>query len=82
MTPKKPQVGTVRVCGFCGQGKVLPHVRIMRFSQETDRGRVDCSVSIPIGECDTCGAEYVDEKADALIEKAVREAYAKLAPKR
>ncbi|MCW3475411.1 hypothetical protein [Limobrevibacterium gyesilva] len=53
----------------------------LRFRRVTDRGVIQCQVSVPVGYCDQCGFRHVDAAADAAIEAAARRAYEELGAK-
>ena len=65
-------------CDFCQSGHVTQYVRQIAFRQQTDKGYVSCSVTIPLGVCDRCGSEHWTEDAEAITEAAVRREYVKL----
>lgn len=65
-------------CDLCERGKVVKRNEKLSFHQWTNRGYVFCSVVIPLGTCEQCGAKTWDEAAEAIIEQAVRKEYDKL----
>lgn len=46
--------------------------------QSTDIGDIDCEISVPLDICSRRSARSWNEMADALVEQAVRQRYAKL----
>jgi len=62
------------VCELCHRGRKIKRDEELLFHQQTDRGDVSCSVTIPISTCDHCGAKSWDEAAEAMLEAAVRKA--------
>jgi hypothetical protein len=62
-------------CMFCKEGRLLDRAEPMSFRQYTDRGYVFCRVIVPMKICDRCGARSMDERAEAIMEDAVRRAY-------
>jgi hypothetical protein len=71
--------GTSRdLCDLCKTGRVATSSQKMSFHQWTSRGMVSCTVTIPIGICESCGARGWDEAAEAVIEDAVRRELDKL----
>ena len=65
-------------CCVCKQGGVSTRTQELTFHQFTDKGRLVCRVTIPMGVCDNCGATSWDAEAEALIEETVRQEYEKL----
>jgi hypothetical protein len=65
-------------CNFCQSGHVTRYFRQIPFRQQTDKGYVSCSVTIPLGVCDHCGSKHWTEDAEAITEAAVRREYVKL----
>ena len=65
-------------CDFCRVGPVIKREQQIAFHQWTDKGYVFCRATIPIGVCKHCGAKGCDDKAEAIIEEAVRQEYEKL----
>ncbi len=70
--------GSAEVCGICKRGCVSKRTQELTFHQITDKGRLVCRVTIPMGICDHCGTTSWDAAAEALIEDAVRQEYEKL----
>jgi hypothetical protein len=58
-------------CDFCAQGIVVFQNELLRFRQQTPQGELHCSVTVPVGRCDTCGFAHVDGEADAAINDEV-----------
>ena len=65
-------------CDFCRVGHVVKRKEQITFRQSTDKGYVSCRVLIPIGVCNHCGSRNWGERAEAIIEQAVRKEYDKL----
>jgi YgiT-type zinc finger domain-containing protein len=68
------------VCPFCKQGHIVNITREMTFQQMTDKGRITCRITVPIGTCSHCGSETLDGEAEAMVDQAVRREYDKLPP--
>jgi Zn ribbon nucleic-acid-binding protein len=68
-------------CPACKTGRLLDRIEELRFFQASDRGPVEVHVTIPLSACGHCGFQVWQEAAEAMIDDAVRAAYAKL-PKR
>jgi hypothetical protein len=66
------------ICEFCHEGNVVKRNESMSFHQLTNRGYVFCVVTITMGICNSCETKTWDEAAEAVIERAVREAYDRL----
>jgi hypothetical protein len=58
-------------CDFCARGIVVVRNELLRFSQQTPQGELQCSVTVPVGRCDICGFAHVDGEADAAINEEV-----------
>lgn len=65
-------------CIFCHRGQLADHTENIAFYQYTDRGYVHCVVVIPMKICDYCGTRNWDDRADAIMDDAVRQEYDKL----
>lgn len=74
-----PGTGSAEGCCVCKTGSVSRRTQELTFHQFTDKGRLVCRVTIPMGVCDHCGATSWDAAAEELIEDAVRREYEKLA---
>jgi hypothetical protein len=72
------RTGSAEVCGICKCGSITRRTQELTFHQITDKGRLVCRVTIPMGICDHCGTTSWDGAAEALIEDAVRREYEKL----
>jgi|SRR5215510_8804517 len=66
-------------CILCEQAHVVEEKREIDFRQHTDKGEVSCRVAVQFNVCPQCGFEYWDDHAEAALDEAVRQAYAKLA---
>jgi len=66
-------------CPACNEGQLFDQTKDIAFHQYTNRGYVFCRVVIPVKICDRCGAQSWDERADAIMDDAVRREYEKLA---
>ena len=66
-------------CDFCKTGHIVKRESQITFRQWTDKGYIFCRVVIPIGVCSRCGSRDWDAAAEAIIEKAVRTEYEKVA---
>ena len=65
-------------CAFCNRDQLVDLTKEITFHQYTDRGYVTCRVVVPMKICDHCGAQNWDDRADAIMDEAVRQAYDKL----
>ena len=65
-------------CASCRQGRVIKRNQEIAFRQRTDKGYVFCRVTIQIGICAQCGAKNSDDRAEAIMDEAVRREYDKL----
>jgi len=68
----------VQHCEACKVGRVVTGAQTISFRQWTDKGYILCRAAIPMGICESCGAKYWDDDAEAIIEEAVRREYQKL----
>jgi hypothetical protein len=66
------------MCIFCKQGHVTMQKGVVAFHQSTDKGDVFCQVTIQMTVCAQCGVKYWDNRAEAMLDEAVRQAYKKL----
>jgi hypothetical protein len=73
------RTGNAEGCCVCKQGSVSRRTQELTFHQITDKGRLVCRVTIPMGICDHCDATSWDEAAEVQIEDAVRQEYERLA---
>jgi len=73
-----PTENAEEICCVCKQGSVITRTQELTFHQFTDKGRLICRVTIPMGVCDNCGATSWDAAAEAMIEETVRKEYEKL----
>jgi len=67
------------ICPLCKRGNIVGEDRQLAFRQKTDKGHVFCRVTISMNICKACGLTSWGDTAEAIIEDAVREQYAKLA---
>ena len=65
-------------CALCHRGKIIRNLEEIAFHQWTDKGKVSCRVTIPIGICDNCGARIWDKETELTVEQAVKREYDKL----
>jgi len=65
-------------CQACNEGQLSDQIKDLAFYQYTDRGYVFCRVVVPVKICERCGAQCWDERADAIMDDAVRREYEKL----
>jgi hypothetical protein len=63
------------MCMFCKGGQLLDRTEPISFHQHTDRGYVFCRVVVPMQICDRCGAQSMDERAETIMDDAVRRVY-------
>jgi hypothetical protein len=68
---------SMEICELCRSGKITKARQDITFHQWTDKGNLSCTVTIPIGICDNCGARIWDEETEAAIEQAVKREYDK-----
>lgn len=73
-----PDKGRAGLCELCGRRRKITREEELAFNQSTDRGYVSCRVTIPVSTCGYCKTRSWDEKAEAMIEEAVRKAYDQL----
>jgi len=73
-----PTKKSSEICGLCRHGKIRRNMQEITFHQWTSKGNVSCTVIIPIGICDKCGAKHWNEETEAIIEDAVKREYDKL----
>jgi hypothetical protein len=66
------------ICVFCRQGRVTWRNQEVAFRQLTDRGYVCCRVTIQTGICAQCGAKSLGDRAEAIMDEAVRREHEKL----
>jgi hypothetical protein len=78
MQPSKMNDCSPENCALCNTGRPVDHAKDISFHQYTDRGYVYCRVVIPIRICDQCGAQSWDDRADGIMDDAVRREYDKL----
>jgi len=67
------------MCILCEQGRVVEERREINFRQHTDKGEVSCRIAVQFNFCPQCGFEYWDDRAETVVNEAVRLAYEKLA---
>ena len=65
-------------CVLCKRGTLTQEETELSIRQFTDKGNVQCRVSIPIAVCNYCDARTLREPAEQLIEDAIAAEYAKL----
>jgi hypothetical protein len=65
-----------RTCFSCGKGRLSTAQETVAFRQWTDRGYVHCQVMVPVTSCPHCGQRTYDDGAAAIMDEAVRRAYA------
>jgi hypothetical protein len=65
-------------CAVCKQGEFSRHPEEVGFLQWTDKGPVACQVTIEVNVCGNCGFRMWDERAEAVMNEAVRRAYERL----
>ena len=68
----------VEVCPVCKGRHLVRITRELSFRQVTDKGRVNCSIGVPVGTCTQCGFQMLDGDAQAMLDQAVRREYDKL----
>ena len=73
-----PTKNNSEVCDLCRHGKNIRNMQEITFHQWTDKGNISCTVTVPIGICDNCGAKNWNEETETAIEKAVKREYDKL----
>lgn len=56
---------------MCKKGHFARRDTEIAFLQWTDKGPVQCRVSIPMEVCSQCGFKTWDERADRLLNEAV-----------
>ena len=65
----------VPVCHFCRKGRLIMKMEEIAFQQWSDKGYVRCSVTVPVGTCENCGAKSFSEGVDALFDQAFEREY-------
>lgn len=66
------------ICALCKRGTFLREETELSIRQSTDKGYVQCLVSVTIAVCNNCGFRTLLEPAERLIEDAIAIEYAKL----
>ena len=69
------RIGDPESCTICKRGEFSRQAEEVAFLQWTDKGPVSCSVIIEVSVCGNCGFRMWDERAEALMDEAVRRAY-------
>jgi len=65
-------------CALCKRGTLVREERELAIRQFTDKGFVQCRVSVPIAVCGNCASQTLLDGAEELIENAIAAEYAKL----
>ena len=71
MTERKE---TERQCIVCNRGPTEPMIQDIAFRQWTNKGYVLCHAAVTIIVCDDCGAKFLDEEAESIIEAVANRA--------
>lgn len=71
-------IGDPERCAVCKRGEFSRQPEEVGFLQWTDKGPVSCRVTIEVSVCSGCGFRMWDERAEAVMNEAVRHAYDKL----
>ena len=64
-------------CALCKRGVLKPECRTISIRQLTDRGYVQCLVTVPVAVCNDCGSETFLQRGEQLIETAIAAEYAR-----
>jgi len=65
-------------CDFCRKGPVIWRIEEMRFRQWSDRGYVQCRVTLSVGTCAHCQAKSLEPGSDKIFDEAFQREYGKL----
>jgi hypothetical protein len=66
------------ICEICKQGRVTKRMEEMAFRQWSDKGYIQCRVTILVGTCDSCRVKSLDPGSDKILDEAFRREYDKL----
>jgi hypothetical protein len=73
-----PNDEEAETCALCKRGTFVREETELSIRQSTDKGYVQCRVSVPIAICNNCAFRTLLEPAERLIEEAIAIGYAKL----
>ena len=65
-------------CDFCKQGRVVTHKQLIAFRQWSDKGYIQCRVTVLVGTCDKCRVKSLEPGSDKILDEAFRREYDKL----
>ena len=74
----KPDNDEAEDCALCKLGSFLREKTELSIRQSTDKGYVQCLVSVSIAVCNNCGFRTLLESDERQIENAIAIAYARL----
>ena len=66
------------ICEICKRGRVTKRMEEMAFRQWSDKGYIQCRVTILVGTCDNCRVKSLDAGSDKILDEAFRREYDKL----
>ena len=66
------------VCEICKRGHVTKRMEEMAFRQWSDKGYIQCRVTILVGTCDHCRVKSLDPGSDKILDEVFRREYGKL----
>jgi hypothetical protein len=73
MTPAEPTI-----CLICRKGHVIIRKEEIAFRQWSDKGYINCRVTIPIATCNHCETRYSpDPEIDKILDEAFQREYEK-----
>ncbi|MDE0044364.1 MAG: YgiT-type zinc finger protein [bacterium] len=77
---KLKAVQSAPACPLCGEGEVTTTITPHTFEYGTGESSVELHVRLPVGRCDSCGFEFLDDEAELLKHRAICEYLDVLAP--
>ena len=70
--------GEPTICEICKRGRVTKRMEEMAFRQWSNKGYIQCRVTILVGTCDSCRVKSLDPGSDKILDEAFRREYDKL----
>ena len=64
-------------CAICRTRRLTRRVEEIAFRQLSDKGYINCSVSVWVGKCDTCHTKSIDQDAERICDQAFKDGYSK-----
>jgi hypothetical protein len=74
----KPDNDEAEICALCKLGTFIRERTKLSIRQSTDKGYVQCLVSVSIAVCNNCGFRTLLEPDERRIENAIAIEYARL----